>query len=131
MNKKGFTLIEMLLVIALIATITAVVIPNIVSSVNEGKTKEYESYVKLLEDNLEMYKTDLNIKLGENENYKTVDLDTLKSRVSEIKIDEDKCKIQKDSNNNEYLRIQKETNGVSYCVKLTCDGKEYKSNACK
>ena len=119
MKKNGFTLVEMLLVIALIATITAIIIPNITSSIETGHAKEYESYVKLLEDNLEMYKTDLNVK-----DNKTVSIGDLRSRVSELKYDEEKCTINE-------LKIQKETAGFTYCAKITCDGKEYKSKTCK
>ena len=117
MKRKGFTLIEMLLVVALIATITAVVIPNIVSSVNEGKTRECESYLTLLENNLEMYKTDFNIDANE-----TVEFSDLKSRVSEINVG--------DSVVNE-LKIIKKSNGrFSYCAKITCNGKSYQSKSC-
>ena len=118
MNKKGFTLIEMLLVITLIAAITAVVIPNIVSSINEGKTKEYESYVKLLEDNLEMYKTDLGVN-------STIDvrLEQLRARVSELNIG--KCVAQT-------LVINKsEVNDIdkySYYACIKCDDGKYYSS---
>ena len=116
MKKNGFTLVEMLLVIALIATITAIIIPNITSSIDTSKEEKYNSYVKLLEENLEMYKTDLNIT-----DNKTLTFNQLKSRVSEINIGE--CEVNE-------LKIQKETNGFSYCAKIECNEKTYESKAC-
>jgi len=121
MKKKGFTLVEMLLVIALIATITAVVIPNIVSSISEGKVRECESYVTLLEDNLEMYNKDMGNRLTFNSGIAAVSFDTLKSRVSEINIG--------DTGVNE-LKIKKNGSRFLYCAIITCDGNEYRSKTC-
>ena len=58
MNKKGFTLVELLLVIVIIGIIGAITIPNIMESLNASKAEGGESVEKLLEKNLELYNMD-------------------------------------------------------------------------
>lgn len=40
MNKKGFTLIEVIVVIVLIALITVIAVPNVINMANKGQKKE-------------------------------------------------------------------------------------------
>ncbi len=58
MNKKGFTLIEMLLVVVIIGILTIIVYPNLSEILSSGKEKKYENYVELLEENLKLYRID-------------------------------------------------------------------------
>lgn len=58
MNKKGFTLVELVLVIVIIGIISAITIPSIMSALSESKATGGESVEKLLETNLELYNTD-------------------------------------------------------------------------
>lgn len=46
MNKKGFTLVELLATIAIIAIIATLAVPNIISMVSNGKTKSVISDAK-------------------------------------------------------------------------------------
>ena len=43
MNKKGFTLIEVIAIIAILGVIMTLVVPRILSSLNGGIEKNYES----------------------------------------------------------------------------------------
>lgn len=58
MNKKGFTLVELLLVIVIIGIVGAITIPNIMESLSASKAEGGESVEKLLEKNLELYNKD-------------------------------------------------------------------------
>ena len=48
MNKKGFTLVELLAVVVLIAIISALTFPNIKKLIDSNSEKEFTSYEKLM-----------------------------------------------------------------------------------
>ena len=58
MNKNGFTLVELILVVVIIGIISAITIPSIMNGLSESKANGGESVEKLLETNLELYNTD-------------------------------------------------------------------------
>ena len=72
MNKKGLTLVEMLLVVVLIGVIGLIVLPNISKMLNQADDKEVEGQAKLLRETLRMYVKDnedtLNWSYDEKEN---------------------------------------------------------------
>ena len=53
--KKGFTLVELLAVLIVIGVIMLVTVPNIVNSINKGKTNKYNAFIKDLEMATENY----------------------------------------------------------------------------
>lgn len=58
MNKKGLTLVEMLLVVVLIGVIGLIVLPNISKMLNQADDKEVLGQAKLLRETLRMYVKD-------------------------------------------------------------------------
>lgn len=72
MNKKGLTLVEMLLVVVLIGVIGLIVLPNISKMLNQADDKEVVGKAKLLRETLRMYVKDnedtLNWSEGEGKN---------------------------------------------------------------
>ena len=58
MNKKGLTLVEMLLVVVLIGVIGLIVLPNISKMLNQADDKEVVGKAKLLIETLRMYVKD-------------------------------------------------------------------------
>lgn len=58
MNKNGFTLVELILVVVIIGIISAITIPSIMDALSESKTTGGKTVEKILETNLELYNTD-------------------------------------------------------------------------
>jgi len=48
MNKKGFTLVELLSVIVLLALVMMLIVPSLTSLKNSNKNKEYETYLDMM-----------------------------------------------------------------------------------
>ncbi len=58
MKNKGFTLVEIILVIVIIGIIGAITIPGVMDSMAESQKKGGETVERLLETNLELYNMD-------------------------------------------------------------------------
>lgn len=67
MNKKGFTLVELLLVMVIIGIIGVITIPNVMKSLEESKKEGGKSVEQLLIKNLELYNEDRKVDLWEDE----------------------------------------------------------------
>ncbi|MDO4369503.1 MAG: type II secretion system protein [bacterium] len=55
MNKKGFTLVEIILVVVILGIISAITIPNIMESLRQNKVDAGENVEKILLENLKLY----------------------------------------------------------------------------
>lgn len=55
LNKKGFTLVELLVVIVLLVVIMSVAIPSITSSLERSKQKQYDSKMELILSAVDIY----------------------------------------------------------------------------
>ena len=58
MNKKGFTLTELIVVIVIIGIISLITIPNIMKALQKSREQNGETIEKLLVHNLELYNND-------------------------------------------------------------------------
>lgn len=58
MKNKGFTLVELILVVVILGILSAIVIPGIMKSLNESRRDSGESIEKVLKENLELYNID-------------------------------------------------------------------------
>lgn len=57
-KRKGFTLIELMIVIAIIAILAAILVPNFLRARNQGQLTACKSNLKNMGTALEMYSTD-------------------------------------------------------------------------
>lgn len=55
LNKKGFTLVELLVVIVILVVIMSIAIPSITSSIERSKDKQKTQVIKLIESAGELY----------------------------------------------------------------------------
>ncbi len=58
MNKKGFTLVELLIVIAIIGIVAAIAVPNLLTALQKGKQKATMGDMKTIGGAIENYMTD-------------------------------------------------------------------------
>lgn len=77
-NKKGFTLIETLMVIALIGMISLILVPNVINIINKNKVKSCENQKKNIISATKIYvnenKYDLGFTCGSKKNIEVQDL---------------------------------------------------------
>lgn len=79
-NKKGFTLVELLAIIAILALIAITTFPAVSGAINRSKDRAYESQVKLVEDAASGYVSKhISELFPNNEEFAYVSLTTLKA----------------------------------------------------
>jgi competence protein ComGC len=59
-NEKGFTMIEMMIVLLVISVLLFVTIPNVTSQSNKINSKGCEAFIHMVEGQVEAYKMDGN-----------------------------------------------------------------------
>ena len=55
LNKKGFTLVELLVVLVILVVIMSIAIPSVTSSIERSKVKQKDSKIELIESAAELY----------------------------------------------------------------------------
>ncbi|MBQ6546729.1 MAG: InlB B-repeat-containing protein [Bacilli bacterium] len=123
-NRKGFTLVELLLVLVIVGIILVLAIPGILDAIEENRTESGRTVEKILMRDLEMYnedhKDDLWIK-NDTSGCTYISFSELLTANEDIKLGE--CLL----NNNESLTIIKnKQNKYDYYVGITC-GKNIKN----
>lgn len=89
MNKKGFTLAEMLLVVVLIGIVTAATIPGISDMIEKNNEKKMEGYCKLVSESTRMYLIDKENELkSETSSTITKSLTDLKKVTPDLDLEE-------------------------------------------
>lgn len=83
MNNKGFTLLEVILVVAILGVITLIVVPSVSGLLNKNKNEQYDNLKKSIISASKMYVSDNRYNLGvvcndSTDTYNfTIDLQTL------------------------------------------------------
>lgn len=119
-RKKGFTLIEMLVVIVIIGVIMAIAIPSVIKLMNRNSNDTCNVYKKLVESSIDLYA--LRNKGSLNNSVNEVTYETLKNKMD---LDEKDLTCDNDA----IIYIYKTNNGYTYKYNLTCKDKkglEYK-----
>ena len=94
LNRKGFTLIEVLAVIVIIAIVGGIAIPNIMSTINSGKTASENTMIE-------------NIKTASEQLYKEIEyMDVTLYKYDNDGKTDDKIEIKKDEN---YIEVNLQT----------------------
>ena len=55
MNNKGFTLIEMIMVIAILAMLAVLTTPNVIKMINKNKADNYNSVIDYIVSSCDLY----------------------------------------------------------------------------
>ena len=112
MNKKGFTLTELLAVIAIIGILSLIAIPNIVDIMDNIKRDNMLDDAKKI---ISLAKLEVNANYSiRQENSHDFSLSTLLENSSDIKNDPDGGTYQSDS----YVRYSKNESNATYCIYL-------------
>lgn len=64
MNRKGFTLVEVLVVLAILALLLLILVPNVFVLVDKNNKKSCENLIKNIESSAKMYVTNNKYNLG-------------------------------------------------------------------
>lgn len=123
MNKKGFTLVEMIVVILLFGVIAVVAIPAVLKAMNTQNNEKYDTHMKLVEQALDLYAIRYKGDFDNNPN-----VTKYKISYSQLKSNE----LVKENGISCYGNIyfnKKKNNTYEYEYYLTCtddkDGKKY------
>ena len=57
-NKKGFTLIELVVVVAILGILALLVVPNVVNRINEARETVVDANIKVINNAIKMYYTE-------------------------------------------------------------------------
>ena len=81
MNNKGFTLIEMIMVIAILAMLAVLTTPNVIKMINKNKADNYNSVIDSIVSSCDLYVSDNRYKLRFNN---TCPTESESSTITEI-----------------------------------------------
>lgn len=131
MNQKGFTLVELLITIAIIAIISGLVFPNLTRIISKNKKEKFEYYANTIKEGaklyIESYKDDI---FDDNDSEQCVKLryDTLynKSLIKNYNDNNTTC-----NNAKTFVKVTKISNKYKYEISILCtqnSNEVYKDN---
>ena len=123
MNKKGFTIVELLTVISILAIISSIAVVSYNAIVENTKTKSYENYELTMKSGAMMYVMDNGYPFGGRITLTTLLNDNRVNYFNNPNSD-DKCL----SSYVDVIKDENDSSNLSYKICLICP--EYKSEGC-
>lgn len=121
-NKKGFTLVELLVAISILGIITIIALPQISNIQNQNKTTKYKKYAETMLTSGKLYVDAYTEDLFGNNTSGCVDIPytdmKVKSLLKEIKVDGATCAYD-----DTYVRVRKSNDHYTYEVSIYCTDK--------
>lgn len=127
LNNKGFTLVELLVVIVILVVIMSIAIPSITSSIERSKDKQRKLKISLIESAAELY-VDSHKNSFSNCSTSICNI-TVKTLVDDGKITKEEIEDPSNSssticgfvkyNGSSYVFEESSVNQAEYCVKLS------------
>lgn len=122
-NKKGFTLIELILVIVLMSAVALITLPNIFDMLNSSNEKKYIEFEKILVQNLKLYNIDHKEELWDfdlNNEEKTIPYDQIENGLQPLLSSNQDINIDNCSVTSGGLKIIRNGNQYNYSVCMLC-----------
>lgn len=122
-NIKGFTLIELIIVLAIFGVIVLLSFPTISAIKNNGEGKKYVTYLKSLEKSAKLYvdsyDEDLFGRKSSGCDFITYDMLLDKGLFKDINVNNLSCKTE-----NTFIRVVKFDDNYSYTAYIGCESKK-------
>ena len=130
MNKKGYTLVELMATIVIIALVSSIAVVSYNTFIKQTTTRVYETYMDTVHDEMAMYLSKNTVEIPNNGATKTFYLNNM--NFTEIRNPDntsDKCKSS-DQTKDSYIEVTRSDKSVislKYKVCLKCNS----YNKCK
>lgn len=130
MNKKAFTLIELIMVIVILGVIAMIAVPTVNSIIKDSKKKAYDEQIALITDTAKTYMSKYDSETGTNNSLK-LPKDTSSSYCLTIEtIKKSGLLSNENIQNPNYVagssKVDEKTKIFNGAVKITWNGKKYK-----
>lgn len=130
LNKKGYTLVELMATIVIIAIISSIAVVSYNAFIKQTNTRVYETYIDTVHDEMAMYLSKNTVEIPNNGATKTFYLNNM--NFTEIRNPDntsDKCKSS-DQTKDSYIEVTRSDKSIislKYKVCLKCNS----YNKCK